>query len=279
MSIDLHIHSTMSDGTLSPREIVQLAYQKGLKAIAITDHDTFDGVQEALETAMRVGLETISGVELSVKKADTTLHLLGYGFDHHDQKFSNALKKIQCGRVERNVQIIERLKKLKFQVSYEEVKVISKTGLIGRPHIARLLLTKGYVSSMDEAFELYLGSHGSAYVNRPLFRIPDAIGYIKNAGGLAVLAHPYNIYRESPDFELLIDELIAMGLDGIEAYYPAHTRKFRKDLIRLAANKKILITGGSDYHGDIRPGTTLAGGKNVTVPYSLLKDLKSRLHN
>lgn len=277
MSIDLHIHSTFSDGTMTPREIVNLAFQKGLKAISITDHDTFAGVEEALVAGRELGLEVVSGIELSARNGAISVHLLGYLFNHNDNTFESVLHKIQLGRIIRNLKIIEKLQEMDIEVSVEEVEEFSVTGLVGRPHIARLLVTKGFVDTMDEAFDLYLGAKGKAYVSRYQFSIPEAIFNIKAAGGLAILAHPYNIYKDGNDFERKIDEMVEMGLAGIEAYYPTHTRKFRKDLIRLAEKKSLLVTGGSDYHGDIKPGTTLAGGKNVSVPYKLLEKMKQQI--
>lgn len=277
MSIDLHIHTTISDGTMTPGEIVTLASKKGLKAIAITDHDTFAGVEEAQLAGKGVGLEVISGIELSAQYQDINIHLLGYLFDHKDENFIAALRKIQAGRIERNLRIIERLNKLKIELTIEEVEEFSIKGQVGRPHIASLLVRKGYVDTMDEAFEIYLGSGGLAYESRYLFQLPEAIANIKRAGGLAILAHPYHIYNNCKNFKRYLDELSAMGLDGIEAYYPTHSRKFRKELLQLSTEKSLLVTGGSDFHGDIRPGTTLAGGKNVSVPYDLLHSMKKQV--
>lgn len=277
MSIDLHIHSTKSDGTLTPTEIVALASKKGLKAIAITDHDTFEGVEEAQEAGQKLGLEVISGIELSVRENNIHIHILGYLFDHHDTSFTQALKKVQQGRSERNSKIIARLGELGAEVSIEEVQRVSPTGQIGRPHIARVLVDKEYVDTIDEAFDIYLGAKGKAYISRYLFDIEDAIGLIKKAGGVSVLAHPYAAYKNCTDFSAFLDNLQSLGLGGIEAYYPPHSRKFRKELISMANQKSLFVTGGSDFHGDIRPGTTLAGGKNVTVPFELLNVMKGRV--
>lgn len=267
----------MSDGTLSPVEIVELAAKKGLRAIAITDHDTFAGVESAQIAGLRVGLEVLSGIELSVKHKNRNLHILGYLFDPESKHFIDALKKVQDGREERNGKIITKLKDLGLNVTLDEVTEISDCGQIGRPHIAQLLVKKNYVRSMDEAFDRYLGINGQAYISRYLFSPYEAIELIKNSGGLSVLAHPLSIYNSCENFESTIEKLKAMGLDGIEAYYPTHSKKFRLELIALATEKNMIVTGGSDYHGDIRPGTTLAGGKNVSVPYELIETMVAQV--
>ncbi|MCP3888235.1 MAG: PHP domain-containing protein [Desulfobulbaceae bacterium] len=277
MSIDLHIHTTMSDGTMSPAEVVKFASQKGLKAIAITDHDTASGVDEAKKTGGTVGVEVISGIELSVKNRGVNIHLLGYLFDENNSALQQALTTVQKGRAERNLKIIDKLRKMGLEVSFAEIESISGPGLMGRPHIAKLLVEKGYVKSMDEAFEKYLGVKGSGYVSRFVFQISEAIQLIKNAGGLAVLAHPYNLQQIDGGFHCFVAEMVKEGLDGIEAYYPTHSKKFRKELLQLARKESIIVTGGSDYHGSIRLGTTLAGGKNVSVPYDLLQRMKNRV--
>lgn len=278
MSIDLHIHSTMSDGTLTPKEIVKLAARKGLKAIALTDHDTFEGVQQAIDGAEGLDLEVVSGIELSVKCHGVSAHLLGYLFDHNSSKFQMALSDVQEGRIARNERILKKLSAFNIQISISELKNYAKVGQIGRPHIAKIMVKKGYSKSMDEAFDVYLGATGKAYTPRHLFAIDEAIDHIKKAGGIAVLAHPYTVYKSEIEFKGVVDELLGMGLDGIEAYYPAHSRKFRNEMIQLAIKKDLLVTGGSDYHGDIRPGTTLAGGKNVYVPAEVLGYMKKRAY-
>jgi hypothetical protein len=277
MTIDLHTHSTTSDGTMSPAELVKYAHRKGLSAIAITDHDTIDGIEEAVIAGEIWGIEVVPGIELSVKYHDLNVHLLGYFFDSHNNEFRCALGQLQEGRIERNKKIIINLNRLGFAIQFSELKQSAGSGQNGRPHIAKLMVEKKMVSTMDEAFEKYLGQQGLAYASRFSYEIKEAIALIKNAGGVAVLAHPFFIDRSMDNFPGFVHQLSDMGLDGIEVYYPNHSRQFRKHLMVLAEKFSLLMTGGSDYHGSIRPGTTLAGGKNVSVPSQLLNQMKERV--
>ena len=277
MSIDLHIHSTFSDGTMSPTELVRLARHKKLSAIAITDHDTTDGIDEAIEAGSRLGLTVVPGIELSVKHDNINLHLLGYLFDHRQPEFLQALHQLQEGRLTRNRRILEVLRQQGVDIELAELlEIAGPGGQSGRPHIAQLLIGKGVVKTMDEAFEIFLGQGGSAYVPRFIFTGAEAISLIHRAGGLAVLAHPQQLEKSAGNFARIIAELHRQGLDGIEVYYPTHSRQFRKLLQRLVQKHDLLKTGGSDYHGAIRPGTTLAGGKNCVVPDQLLVEMTER---
>jgi predicted metal-dependent phosphoesterase TrpH len=276
MTIDLHIHSTISDGTMSPSEIVAFAAQKGISAISITDHDSVDGVGEAIDTGNILGVEVISGVELSVRYKNNSTHLLGYLFDHNSAALQQSLGLLQEGRITRNREIICRLNNLGIPVHYPELLKIAGPGECGRPHIAQLLLHKKVVRTMDEAFESYLGHGAKAYVPRFIYDAAEAIALFKDAGGLSVLAHPVQLGKTVDSFQDLLLDLVDMGLDGIEAYYPSHSRQFRKQLMVFAEQHGLLLTGGSDFHGSIRPGTTLAGGKNVSVPEHLLGIMKQR---
>jgi predicted metal-dependent phosphoesterase TrpH len=274
MSIDLHIHSTISDGTMSPVELVKYARKKGLSAIAITDHDTVGGVEEAIAAGNSLGVEVIPGIELSVRFADSTVHLLGYLFDCRQVELHAALGRLQDGRLERNKNIIARLNRLGIGVDFSELEKISGPGQCGRPHIAKLLVDKNVVKTMDEAFKVYLGQGGLAYASRFVYGAQEAINLINNAGGVAILAHPLKLGKSEKEFSFTLNELIGMGLNGIEAYYPTHSRKYRRELLRFAEKHSLVTTGGSDFHGSIRPGTTLAGGKNVSVPSGVLIKMK-----
>lgn len=277
MSIDLHIHSTFSDGSMTPQELVLLARQKKLSAIAITDHDTTDGVDEALAAGREMGVTVISGIELSVKLGGINLHLLGYLFDHRQVAFLQAVQKLQEGRLTRNRRILEALHRQGIDIQLAELLAVSGHGQSGRPHIAQLLIGKGVVKTMDEAFASYLGQGGSAYMPRFIYSVSEAISLIHGAGGVAVLAHPQQLEKTAGNFAQTIADLHRQGLDGMEVYYPTHSRQFRKTLQRLAEKYDLLKTGGSDYHGAIRPGTTLAGGKNCVVPDRLLAEMSERL--
>ena len=277
MSIDLHIHSTYSDGTMAPMDLVDLAKKKGLRAIALTDHDTVDGVTEAISSCKENDFEVISGIEIGAKFSDITIHILGYLFDPDNSTLRTALKKLQDARNERNGQILLRLKKLGIDISDEELRKISRVGQTGRPHIARILLKNGVVKTIDEAFARFLRKGAKAYVPRFLYTAEEVFALLRRAGGIGVLAHPLQIHRSDINLATAIEQLTVLGLDGIETYYPTHSKKTRKTLIKWAAAYNLVLTGGSDYHGEIRPGTTLAGGKNVTVPYELLGKMKTRV--
>ncbi|WP_136806270.1 PHP domain-containing protein [Desulfosediminicola flagellatus] len=277
MSLDLHIHSTFSDGTLRPSEIVSLAKRKGLQAISITDHDTTEGIEEALEAGRQEGIEVITGIELSTTHNDRHIHLLGYLFNHLEQNFLTSIESIQKARDERNLRIIEKLQALGIDITLSEVQQRSKVGQVGRPHIAQVLIDKGVVRSINDAFSRFLKKGEVAYSPRKLLRTDDAISLIQNAGGIAVLAHPVLIDRSLSVLPELLDELVPAGLGGLEVFYPIHSSKNQKQLRKLADRYGLAVTGGSDYHGDIRPGTMLAGGKNVYVPLEVLQQLKDML--
>jgi predicted metal-dependent phosphoesterase TrpH len=277
MSIDLHIHSTFSDGTLAPAALVTLAKAKRLTAISITDHDTMEGVDEAMSAGRKAGLEVVPGIEISAVFGQLHVHLLGYYVDQSDRQLRSALEDIQVARLGRNQKIMEKLQSLGVPVTLEEVERKSTMGQTGRPHIAQVLVEKGIVSSIDQAFTRYLARGGSAYVARKVLEAVDGIALIAAAGGIPVLAHPATIDNSLRKIPALVEQLVPCGLQGIEVYYPTHSRKNQKQLCGLAQRYDLVVTGGSDYHGDIRPGTMLAGGTNVHVPSVVLDQLKKRL--
>lgn len=263
---------------MTPAELVKYAHKKGLSAIAITDHDTIDGIGEAVAVGSILGIEVVSGIELSVKYSNHNVHLLGYLFDYRHRELHVALGLLQAGRIERNKKIVANLNRLGLAIQFSELERSAGPGQNGRPHIARLMIQKGFVRTMDEAFEKYLGQEeGLAYATRFVYGAKDAISLIRNAGGIAVLAHPFQLDKAVDNLPHDLHQLRDMGLDGIEVYYPTHSRQFKKRLVSLAEKHSLLLTGGSDYHGSIRPGTTLAGGKNVSVPSQLLVKMKERV--
>ncbi len=277
MSIDLHTHSWFSDGTKSPTELVQLASRSGVSALSITDHDTMDGVAEALAAAGEFGVEVIPGLEVSVVHEKKALHILGYFMDAANAELAAALSTLQEDRDGRNRKIIVKLQELGIDASIEELKAISGYGQTGRPHIAKLLMNHGVVRSMPQAFDEYLKKDCRAYVPRFAYSARQAIGFIVAAGGIAVLAHPVQVDRSLRSMDSLLPVLKSYGLGGIETYYPTQSKKMRKRIRKVAEENDLLLTGGSDYHGDIRPGTRLAGGNNVHVPPGLLEKMKERL--
>lgn len=277
MTIDLHTHSYYSDGTKSPAELVCLASKSGVTAIAITDHDTMEGVGEAEAVSVKYGVEVVPGVELSVVHEDMVLHILGYYIDAKQKDIAQALTVLQEARDRRNEKIIVKLQGLGIEATVEELKEISGVGQTGRPHIAKLLMHHGVVRSMPQAFDEYLAKGCRAYVGRFAYSAREAISFVNAAGGLAVLAHPVQVDKTLCVLNSLLPVLKGYGLEGIETYYPSQKKKMQKRIRKFATANDLLLTGGSDYHGDIRPGTRLAGGNNVYVPPELLETMKERL--
>jgi hypothetical protein len=276
--IDLHLHSSFSDGTMTPAELVREAAKKCIRGIAITDHDTIEGIDEALAESKKNGVEILAGVEISAYLDDMPMHLLGYGFRHKDPVLHDKLEKIQEARDERNAGILAKLNALGIQVTKEDLKIYSRTGQTGRPHIASLLIKKKVVSSMDEAFSRYLRKGGLAYTERKRLAAADAIAMINAAGGVAVLAHPLTLDQTMATLPAVLIRLKEMRLEGVEAYYPIYSVAVRQKLVALCQQMELLATGGSDFHGSTRNGTRLGGNnKSQRVPYELLTALKKRL--
>lgn len=279
--VDLHLHTTASDGTMSPSEIVRHAWSNGLQAIAITDHDTIEGLEEGLSEAERIGLEFIPGVEISVEYPTGSMHLLGYFIDNHNSVLNEKLRYLQKVRSERNPKIIEKLKELGINITYEEVLKASGGGQVGRPHFAQVLLEKGYVKSYQEAFDRYLKKGAPAYVDKVRFTSKQAISFIKEAHGIPVLAHPNTLnIKEYSKIEELILNLINEGLKGIEVYYPEHSNLEIAQYKELAQKYSLLITGGTDYHGIEKNGLEIGVGKgDMRLPYSIVEELKRARNN
>ncbi len=274
-AIDLHIHSTFSDGLLKPAEVVDLAESQGLKAIAITDHDTAAGTDEAMQRGNEKKIEVLAGIEISSWHGDTSMHILGYRFKHEDKKFNSRLQLLQDGRESRNIRIIENLNKLGIRIDLGELLHYSEYGQTGRPHIARLLVDKGVTKTIDLAFKYYLRRGAAAYAERFRFSALDAIAMIREAGGIAVLAHPSSLDPTLRSIPLLLKNLRKMGLEGVEVYYPSHSPKAVKALLQMADEMGLLITGGSDFHGMERAGYTTDDWLHKThVPYDIVTTMK-----
>ena len=273
--IDLHIHSTYSDGVLRPAELVDLAKTQGLSAIAITDHDTAGGTDEALQRGLEKGIEVITGIEMSSWHGDTSMHILGYRFRHDDEEFNSRLRLLQQGRETRNARIIENLNKLGIRVELEELLHYSEYGQTGRPHIAHLLVDKGVTKSVDLAFKYYLRRGAVAYAERFRFSAHDAIVMIQEAGGIAVLAHPSSLDPSLRSIPSLLKDLHKVGLDGVEVYYPSHSPKAVKALLKMVEDLGLLMTGGSDFHGPERSGYSFNKWVQKTnIPYDLVTAIK-----
>ena len=280
VKIDLHIHSTASDGTLTPLEILSLAETLHLGAISLTDHDALDGNRDILKKGVPDSIGFLTGVEISALPPSLfpvfgSFHILGYGINIEDYALNQTLITLQNARKNRNPQIIQKLNALGIKIDLNQVKQFSGKCQLGRPHIARYLVYKGFASSIDEVFDKYLGKGKSAYVEKFRISCQEAINLILNAGGLPVLAHPYLLkLGKGFDFEELIGELKSMGLKGIEIYYPEHPLESVRFYANIAREYNLFITGGSDFHGDIKPEIKLGSGLgDLFVPYEIYENI------
>ena len=307
MLLDLHTHTTASDGTYTPQELYQKAKEKGLEVLSITDHDTIDGLltlksqlpglnyeisftesrspnsdPQTTDLRSRISndasqfstpesrisdLEFIPCVEISAE-FPKTLHILGYGFNLDDNKLSKTLKELQEYRLNRNKLMIEKMNAFGFNITMDELLEISGGEVIGRPHFARLLLNKGYVNSIQEAFDKYLKKGAKFYLDKKRLSPREAIELITNAGGIAVMAHPYQAGLDDNDLEHLVVELKRYGVRGIEAFYSKHTPEMVHEYLKFAEKYELLVTAGSDFHGKNKPDISLG----MQVPLAYLKN-------
>lgn len=246
MGYDLHTHSIYSDGSLKPLELVQKAVKSGLDGIALTDHDTVSGLQEAVVEAEKYRFTFIPGIELTTDFGDSEVHILGYNLDYDNPKLLQKLEVILESRDERARLIIKKLNRAKIPLSWEKVKAETTSRFIGRAHIYRALQTSGLIpiSNQRDVFSYYLGKNGVAYVPHREIETLEAIALINETDGTPVLAHPGRMADDQ-----LIAKLTKNGLQGIEAYYPTHTTELSERYLQLAAKYKLIVTGGSDYHG------------------------------
>lgn len=274
--LDLHLHTTHSDGSCTPTEVVDLAHQAGVTTLAITDHDIMTGVAEAIMAAEPCGIEVIPGVEISSIIGQSELHILGYFLDWQDPILNERFTTLRESRHRRNPQIVERLQALGIDITYDEVRTRAGSDSVGRPHIARTLMDKQVVSSAKEAFDRFLANGKPAYVPRDLPNPAEAIQWIKAAGGLAVLAHPTWVKLADRSLVELLRELKTAGLDGVEVYYSTHSSRQIREYLSLAQQLGLLITGGSDFHGLTKPDIDVGIGKGTLhVPTSLLPKMKA----
>ncbi|PKM77762.1 MAG: phosphatase [Firmicutes bacterium HGW-Firmicutes-15] len=246
MLYDLHVHTTASDGVETPEQVITKAAQIGLAGIAITDHDTVDGLEPALQFIQAHGknIDFIPGIELNTDFGDDEVHILGYFIDYHDEHLINRLMEIRTQRYQRAEKMIDKLKEIGLSISFENVKKLAQGDLIGRPHIARALQQAGYVLSEEEAFRKYIDRGKPGYIPRYKFLPAEAIELVKQAGGISILAHP-GLIKDSGK----IGKIISMGVEGLEIFYPEHNSDQIMEFTRLARQHCLLITGGSDFHG------------------------------
>ncbi len=275
-TIDLHCHTTASDGALTPVQLVQRASKLGLKVVAITDHDSTDGVAPALDIAPRYGIEVIPGVEINTDVPGTEVHILGYFLDYADPVLNSELARLRDGRIGRAKRMAEKLAEMGAPVRFERILEIAGEGAVGRPHVAQALLEAGHVTSFDQAFEKYIGRDSPAYVERLKFSPAQACALIRRAGGVPVLAHPVFFDRSGAikaplDLDVMLPELIAAGLMGLEVYYPGYDAVTTEYLMAVARRYSLLHTGGTDFHG-VRANEPDLGG--LYVPMKAVRRLR-----
>jgi 3',5'-nucleoside bisphosphate phosphatase len=250
---DLHLHSTHSDGTLTPAQLVALAREKDLSAIALTDHDTISGIAEAQQAGNEQGVRVLSGVEISVEYASKTVHVLAYCFDQGSDKLRAGLDQLAAGRSERNHRIVARLNELGVAVTYDEIMAEAGGKIVGRPHFARVMMRHGFVSDFQEAFDKYLAKGKAAYFDRLRFTPVDAVHMIRESGGIAVLAHPkFVALHEGETLDDIVRTLVDAGLQGIECHYSLHSPEETAQYLDLAKRFDLIVTGGTDFHGSVK---------------------------
>lgn len=265
---DLHVHSTASDGMLTPEQVVAAAGRQQLKAVALTDHDTLEGLVPAQAAGRALGIEVIGGVELSTEWAHEEVHVLGYFLSPGDGDLARVLARLRRARVERAQEMVKRLARLGLHLSWEEVQAQAETEAVGRPHIARALVRAGHVPSVKVAFERYLNRGCPAYVPRMKLTPAEAIALVQRNGGVAVLAHPGLLSRPE-----VLEELLPLDWQGIEVFYPEHSEQVTAALLTIARERGLVPTGGSDFHGEGHAGPSLGA---CAVSTRLLLELKRR---
>ncbi len=268
---DLHLHSNYSDGRFSPKELINKSCLLGLQAIAIVDHDDISAVPEAIKYGKEKGIEVLTGVELSIFYQNYDLHILAYCFDYQNSELVKYLNFFKQERINRACKIVQNLNKLGMPISIEEVLENAGHGSIGRPHIADILVNRGFVYSFQEAFNKFLGDGKPANVEKYKIDLENAVALVKAAGGVCAVAHPGMRLK---DEDLLI--LVKSGLDGIEVIHPKHSETQIRNYMEIAKNNNLLITGGSDFH-DGRNGEEALGKFNI--PYKAVTDMKELANN
>jgi predicted metal-dependent phosphoesterase TrpH len=274
--IDLHVHSTESDGTLTPEDLVAEAKKAELAAFALTDHDTCQGVGKAMPLAASAGIELIPGIELSTDYHGKEVHIVGLYIDIENEQLLKKTAEYRKCRSERNALMVEALQKEGLSITMEELVAENPDCVITRANIARFLYEHGQIKSVREAFDRYIGDHCKCYVGRLKVASTDAVCLIKEAGGTAILAHPLLYGLSNTNLQKMIDELKPAGLDGLEAIYSTYTTGEEQQMKRLARENGLLISGGSDFHGSNKPDITLGRGRgHLYIPYSVLETIKA----
>lgn len=273
---DLHTHTTCSDGTLTPSEIIKEAHKKGLIAIALTDHDTTEGNLEAMEASRGFDMDLIPGVEISAQWPNGILHILGYYIDPENEDLSSRLGQLRRARNTRITTIVERLGQLNIRITEQDVYAHAGDGSPGRPHVANALVEKEIVQTRQEAFDKYLAKGAAAYVPKKKMPPEQSIRLILGAGGIPVIAHPHTLgYEDEASLARSLDQLKEMGLIGLEAYYPRHSQEQTSLYLRSAKEKGLLVTAGTDFHGANKPDIQLGVIPGHSLPLTILDNLRA----
>lgn len=275
-TIDLHAHTTFSDGTFTPTELILEAKKKNISAVAITDHDTVNGLDEGYIAAEKNNIELITGIEFSCFINNMDIHILGYMFDYRSKILKDSLVDIASSRVERNKKMLKKLNDVGIDISYEDLLCETNGNSITRSQFADAILKKGYVSSKNQAFKKYLCEGCKTYVKRDDMPPSDSVSLIEKIGGIPVLAHPLRYNLTFEEIDRLVKKLIPYGLQGIETIYPKLSKKDIEEIENIAKNNNLIITGGSDFHGNAKPNLELGSGYNndISVHYDLLEKMK-----
>lgn len=272
--IDLHTHSLKSDGSMTPAEVVSEAKKAGLCAIALSDHDTVDGIEEAVAQGEKIGVEVIPAIEFSVQ-SKTETHILGYFIDFKNPELLKILEQVVDLRIERNHVTVKRLNELGFDITLEEVRALAPNNFVGRAHFARVLMDKGYTESVKEGFDKYMSAGKYAYCEKQRLTAKEAVELISRCGGISFLAHPH--LTKLPDEELreFLKELKGYGLKGLEGYYTDYTPEMQAKYQNMAKELGLIISGGTDFHAAMKPHISIGTGLgNMKIPYSVLENMK-----
>ena len=272
-TIDLHTHSKFSDGTFTPLQLVKYAEEKGLKAFALTDHDTTEGVKEA--KSIETNVEVISGVEISTRYDKKEIHIVGLYVNENDADLNKQLKYYREKRVTRNFEILEKLNSLGVNITIDDVKESCTGDVISRAHIAKALVSKGFVGSYTEAFDRYLGDNKCAYVPRETLNYEESMELITKAGGVPVLAHPLLYKMSDTNLENMMVKLRQKGLKAVEVYYSTHSNSDTQHIMAMANRVGLIYSGGSDFHGATKPKIDMGTGMGkLAVPYEILEKIR-----
>lgn len=276
--IDLHTHSLKSDGSMTPAEVVREAKRAGLAAIALSDHDTVDGIYEAMAEGERIGVEVVPAIEFSVQ-SETETHILGYYIDIENPELKKVLTEVVDLRIERNHVTCQKLNELGFDITLEEVRALAPNNFVGRAHFARVLMDRGYTKSVKEGFDKYMAAGKYAYCEKQVLTAERAVKLIRDCGGLAFVAHPHLIFKPDDWLRNFFKELKTYGLNGIEGYYTDYTPEMQAKFQAMANELGLMISGGTDFHAKMKPHISIGTGLgNMKIPYSVLENMKKVLY-